>query len=87
MMNSGSLEIESGRPVMVFYSFRHDKDRIKAFLKSGVRELNGPEDIKDWNDGKIPVLLAHPGRSFVGIEQASEYVEIANRRILEAGKR
>ncbi len=54
------VEAANGRPVIVFYSFRHDKDRIKDYLKADIRELDGPEDIKDWNGGKIPVLLAHP---------------------------
>lgn len=53
------IEEAQGRPVLVFYSFKHDKDRIKLRLKN-VRALNDEKDIKDWNDGKIPVLLAHP---------------------------
>lgn len=54
------IEAANGEPVLVFYSFKHDKDRIKDYLKIPVRELETPEDIKDWNAGKIPVLLAHP---------------------------
>lgn len=54
------VEEAAGRPVLVFYAFRHDRDRIRACLGSVVRELETPEDIKDWNDRKIPVLLAHP---------------------------
>lgn len=54
------IEAANGRPVLVFYSFKHDKERIKNYLKIKIRELNGPEDISDWNNGKIPVLLAHP---------------------------
>lgn len=53
------IESANGRPVLVFYSFRHDRDRIKDYLKD-VRELQTAEDIQDWNAGKIPVLLAHP---------------------------
>lgn len=54
------IEAANGEPLLVFYSFKHDKDRIKDYLKIPVRELETPEDIKDWNAGKIPVLLAHP---------------------------
>lgn len=61
------IEAANGRPVLVFYSFRHDKDRIKDYLKVKVRELNGPEDIEDWNRGKIPVLLAHPASAGHGL--------------------
>lgn len=54
------VEEAAGRPVLVFYSYQHDRDRIKARLGALVRELKTPEDIRDWNDGKIEVLLAHP---------------------------
>jgi SNF2 family DNA or RNA helicase len=54
------VEGANGRPVLVFYSFKHDRDRIKQHLKIEVRELQTPQDIEDWNAGKIPILLAHP---------------------------
>ena len=54
------IEEAKGRPVLVFYSFKHDRDRIRECLKVDVRELQTPEDIEDWNAGRIPVLLAHP---------------------------
>lgn len=55
------IEAANGRPVLVFYSFRHDRDRVKKHLCGvEVRELDGPKDIADWNAGRIPVLLAHP---------------------------
>lgn len=54
------VEGANGRPVLVFYSFKHDRDRIRRHLKIEVRELQTPEDIEDWNAGRIPVLLAHP---------------------------
>ncbi len=54
------IEEANGRPVMVFYSFKHDQDRIKDYLKIKVRDLENEKDIADWNAGKIPVLLAHP---------------------------
>ncbi len=60
------IEAANGKPVLVFYSFRHDKDRIKKHIK-GVRELDGPKDIEDWNKGKIPVLLAHPASAGHGL--------------------
>lgn len=54
------IEAANGRPVLVFYSFLHDRDRIRDYLKVDVRELKTAQDIADWNAGKIPVLLAHP---------------------------
>ena len=56
----------AGEPVLVFYSYKHDKDAIEKRIR-GVREIKGPKDIKDWNDGKIPVLLAHPASVGYGL--------------------
>ena len=48
-------------PVMVFYWFKHDRDRLRRFFsKMDPREIRGPEDIAEWNSGKIRLLLAHP---------------------------
>ena len=56
----------AGEPVLVFYSYRHDKEAICKRIK-GVREISGPADIADWNDGKIPVLIAHPASVGYGL--------------------
>lgn len=59
-----------GKPLLVFYSFQHDKDRILAALaKTGlrVRTLQTPQDEADWNAGKIDVLLAHPASCAYGL--------------------
>lgn len=48
-------------PILVFYSFKHDYDRLmKHFKDLKPRTLETSKDIKDWNDGKIRLLLAHP---------------------------
>lgn len=56
----------SDSPVLVFYSFKHDLDGIKEKI-STARMLKTEEDIKDWNNGKIPVLLAHPASVGYGL--------------------
>lgn len=56
----------AGEPVLVFYSYKHDKAAIEGRIK-GTREITGPKDIKDWNDGKIKVLLAHPASVGYGL--------------------
>lgn len=61
------IESANGKPVLVFYNFQHDKDRIKGYLKYEIRELNTAEDIQDWNDKKINVLLAHPASAGHGL--------------------
>lgn len=48
-----------GEPVLVFYSYRADKDAILARFKDA-RVLNTSQDIADWNEGKAPMMIAHP---------------------------
>ncbi len=64
------LEELNGKHALVFYNYRHDLDRIKGVLaKTGmtVRELNTPEDIADWNAGRVDILLAHPASVAYGL--------------------
>ena len=64
------VEELNGESALVFYNFKHDKDRIlKALEKSGleVREFKSPKDEEDWNKGKIDILLAHPASTAYGI--------------------
>lgn len=53
------IEAAQGKPVLVFYAFRHDLHRIKNRYPEA-RELITPADVKDWNAGKISLLVAHP---------------------------
>lgn len=53
-------------PVLVFYSYRHDLDRIRNFIKN-VTVLKSDGDIQDWNRGKIQVMAAHPASAGHGI--------------------
>ena len=64
------VESLQGKPVLVFYNFQHDRERIlKALSGSGlrVRELKTTQDEDDWNAGQIDVLLAHPASSAYGL--------------------
>lgn len=55
------VDCANRKPVLVFYSFKHDYERIKKHLKKyKPKKLEGNQDIIDWNDGKIELLLAHP---------------------------
>ncbi len=48
-------------PVLVFYNFRHDRERLmERFRRMEPRALESESDIRDWNGGKIRLLLAHP---------------------------
>ena len=64
------IEAANGKPVLIFYSFKHDLIRIQKFLKKNKikgQELGGPEGIKKWNNGEISVLLLHPASAGHGL--------------------
>ena len=52
------LEEAGGDNVLVLYSYKHDRDRIRQRIDC--RELDTSEDIDAWNRGEIPVAIAHP---------------------------
>lgn len=55
------LEAANGNPLMVFYYFKHDRDRIIDYFPNvEIRAIESQQDVKDWNDGKIEMLLVHP---------------------------
>lgn len=60
------IEAANGKPVLVYYAYRHDRDRIKAKFKIA-RFLDTEKDIADWNDGKVELLLAHPASAGHGL--------------------
>jgi SNF2 family DNA or RNA helicase len=60
------IEATNGKPVLVFYNYQHDLKRIREYIPEA-RFLGRAEDINDWNDGRIPILLAHPGSAGHGI--------------------
>lgn len=64
------IEAANGKPVLIFYSFKHDFDRIVNFLESKKLNAIGLEDsndIKKWNNGEIPILLVHPASAGHGL--------------------
>lgn len=64
------IEAANGKPVLIFYSFKHDLIRIMEMLKKNKlkgQELKGQEDIKKWNNGEIPILLLHPASAGHGL--------------------
>lgn len=63
------LEAANGRPVIVFYAFKHDAERIRTHLakRYEVGTLEGAEDIAQWNEGKTGVLLLHPASAGHGL--------------------
>ncbi|MCZ8518871.1 DEAD/DEAH box helicase [Paenibacillus caseinilyticus] len=64
------IEASNGKPVLVFYAYKHDLSRIAERLPQ-LRTLGkgeaGNQDIADWNAGKIPLLLCHPASAGHGL--------------------
>lgn len=55
------IDTSQEQPVLVFYNFKHDYEALaKEFKSLKPRTIETPQDIKDWNAGKIQLLLAHP---------------------------
>lgn len=53
------ISYNEGKSVMVIYSYRHDLKTLRERYPKA-RELKTAGDIRDWNAGKIPILLVHP---------------------------
>lgn len=64
------VESLQGKPLLVFYNFQHDKERILKVLgtkKLRVKELKTVQDEDDWNHQEIDILLTHPASSAYGL--------------------
>lgn len=98
------VEANDGQHMLVFYNFQHDRDRIKKSMEKyhlQLRELKTPQDIADWNEGKIDILLAHPASTayglnlqqggnvvvWFGLNWSLELYQQANARLLRQGQK
>ena len=96
------IEASQGKPIFVAWQFKADKDRIlEHFKKLAPRELKTSQDIKDWNDGKIKLLISHPasaghglnlqkGGSIIawyGLDWSLELYEQFNKRLHRPGQK
>lgn len=59
-------EASNGKPLLVFYTYKHDEARILKTFK-GAKKLETSKDIEEWNKGKIPMLIAHPASAGHGL--------------------
>jgi SNF2 family DNA or RNA helicase len=96
------IETANGQPVLVFYTFRQDLGRLMThFRKLKPRTLKGQEDIRDWNAGRIPLLLAQPASMghglnlqagghiivWYGLTWSLELYQQANARLYRQGQK
>jgi hypothetical protein len=60
------VETNEGKPMLVFYNFKHDLQSIKEAFPKAV-ELKTDDDVAEWNKGNIQMLLAHPASAGYGL--------------------
>lgn len=92
------IEAANGHPVLVFYNYRFELDLLKN--RFGGRTLDGQADIKAWNAGQIPLLLAQPASMghglnlqagghilvWYGLNWSLELYQQANARLYRQGQ-
>ena len=54
------VEEAQGQPILVFYTFKHERDRLLKHFKQAKQLDVKAGDVKRWNAGEIPMLLANP---------------------------
>jgi SNF2 family DNA or RNA helicase len=59
------IEAANGKPVLIFYGYQHDRDRILKTYQAN--ELKTSADITKWNNGETPIALVHPAAAGHGL--------------------
>lgn len=62
------IEAANGEPVLIAYTFKHELSRIMDRLKA-YKPIHFQTDkhVKDWNLGKIPIMIMHPASGGHGL--------------------
>lgn len=70
------IEEANGQPVLVFYAFKHERDRIMARYSEAV-DIKEDSAVTRWNKGEVPIMLAHPASAGHGLNlQAGGHIAI-----------
>lgn len=94
------LEEANGQPVLLFYSYKHERDRIIERHPEAV-DVKEATAVKEWNKGNIPLLLAHPASAghglnlqfgghiviWYGLPCSLELYQQANKRVHRMGQK
>lgn len=93
------IEEANGQPVLIFYNYRHELERImKRYPEAVIVKTEGAVD--RWNRGELPILLAHPASAGHGLNLQHgghiiiwfgptdnlEYYQQANKRLHRPGQ-
>lgn len=94
------IEEANGQPVLIFYGYKHERDRILERYPEAVT-VKDDNAVERWNHGEIPILLAHPASAGHGLNLQSgghiaiwfgptdnlEYYQQANKRLHRPGQK
>lgn len=94
------VESNEHKPVLVFYWFRHDLERLQKFFPKA-ETVDAPNAITRWNEGRISMLLVHPASAghglnlqfggnvivWFGLSWSLELYQQANKRLHRQGQK
>ena len=58
---------QTDEPVLVYYNYKHERERILERHPEAVSFHGEPDILKDWNAGRIRLLLCHPASVAYGL--------------------
>lgn len=94
------IEEANGQPILLFYAYKHERNRIKERYPEAV-DVKEKSAVKEWNAGRIPILLAHPASAghglnlqfgghiviWYGLPCSLELYQQANKRVHRMGQK